>query len=488
MTDKQGFIPQKNRNDLTSHFSKSVANKKVSVAIDAANLYYASSISKIKIDYFQVAEWFKLNCKSVNLNFYTAFDPEDAKQLEFFAGLEEAGYKVVKKPIKIFEDSKKGNMDIELAVDAVVQQDSYEILILLSGDGDFTYLVSALEKLGKQTIILGIGGFTSYELHQEAGRYFFLNRISHVWRKFSPKNPLALPEDDLQGDADLAFSGERDDQGNYEEGVLISDSVNSINKVVRKSKNEDHYGHDNIPAKLEKTRRKDPSVPNVILPQPEQITANPKPVSRRSKAEQENPEANPSHNLNEADSNFTEAKPAPKLSDRGINKPQSKRQEQYQGQIRNTRTENSGLKELPKLSELEQKIMQLQEDINFFKANLPNQNEIGSQVKNENENRSVSPRNSTKEVIKDATPGIIKEAAKGEVKPKVRLKLSQNSNPSQVKNNYQNSQGTLDKAGQNSRTTNTSAEPKTSLSVPRKPAPRSNPGYNDNSGPRIISE
>lgn len=483
MTDKQGFIPQKNRNDLTSHFSKSVANKKVSVAIDAANLYYASSVSKIKIDYFQVAEWFKLNCKSVNLNFYTAFDPEDVKQLEFFAGLEEAGYKVVKKPIKIFEDSKKGNMDIELAVDAVVQQDSYEILILLSGDGDFTYLVSALEKLGKQTIILGIGGFTSYELHQEAGRYFFLNRISHVWRKFSPKNPLALPEDDLQGDADLAFSGERDNQSNYEEGVLISDSVNSRNKAVRKSKNEDHYGHDNIPAKLEKTRRIDPSVPNVILPQPEQITANPKPVSRRSKAEQENPEANPAHNLNGADSNFAETKPAPKLSNRGNNKTQSKQPEQYQGQIRNTRTENSDLKELPKLSELEQKIMQLQEDINFFKANLPNQNQIGNQVKNEN--RSVSPnRNSAK----DVTTGITKEAAKEEVKPKVRLKLSQNSNTGQVKNNYQNSQGTQDKAQQNSRTTNTSADPKTPLSILRKPALRSNPNYNNNIGPRIISE
>ena len=260
MTDKQGFIPQKNRNDLTAHFAKVVGNKKVSVAIDAANLYYASSVSKIKIDYFQVANWFKENCASVNLNFYTAFDPEDAKQLEFFQGLEAAGYNVVKKAIKVFEDSKKGNMDIELAVDAIVQQDSYEILILLSGDGDFTYLISALEKLGKQTIILGIGGFTSYELHQEAGRYFFLNRISHVWRKFSSKTPeLTLPIDKTE----------------QEEGVIILENLNQA-----KSSYNQFAGFENIPAKLEKTKKNKDGEIIANFPQPEQITAKPRTASK----------------------------------------------------------------------------------------------------------------------------------------------------------------------------------------------------------------
>jgi len=259
MTDKQGFIPQKNRNDLTANFAKVVGNKKVSVAIDAANLYYASSVSKIKIDYFQVASWFKENCASVNLNFYTAFDPEDAKQLEFFQGLEEVGYNVVKKAIKVFEDSKKGNMDIELAVDAIVQQDSYEILILLSGDGDFTYLISALEKLGKQTIILGIGGFTSYELHQEAGRYFFLNRISHVWRKFSGKT------------AELTLPLDKNDQ---EEGVIILEALNQP-----KSSYNQFAGFENIPAKLEKTKKNKDGEILPSFPQPEQITAKPRKTS-----------------------------------------------------------------------------------------------------------------------------------------------------------------------------------------------------------------
>lgn len=275
MTDKQGFIPQKNRNDLTAHFAKVVGNKKVSVAIDAANLYYASSVSKIKIDYFQVASWFKENCASVNLNFYTAFDPEDAKQLEFFQGLEAAGYNVVKKAIKVFEDSKKGNMDIELAVDAIVQQDSYEILILLSGDGDFTYLISALEKLGKQTIILGIGGFTSYELHQEAGRYFFLNRISHVWRKFSNSKVQELT---------LPINNEE-----QEEGVIILETLNQP-----KSSYNQFAGFENIPAKLEKTKKNKDGEIVANFPQPEQITAKPRTASKPKLKDENSPKENTS--------------------------------------------------------------------------------------------------------------------------------------------------------------------------------------------------
>ena len=30
--------------------------------------------------------------------------------------------------------------------------------------------------------MIATGGFTSYELHQQAHNYFFLNRISSIWR------------------------------------------------------------------------------------------------------------------------------------------------------------------------------------------------------------------------------------------------------------------------------------------------------------------
>jgi uncharacterized LabA/DUF88 family protein len=196
MKNKADFIPPKNKNDLTGVLASLIRKKRISVFIDSANLYYAASTANLKIDYFQIARWFQDNCKLAGLNFYTAYDPADSKQHDFFSDLEQAGYRVIKKPIKIFEGSTKGNMDIELAVDALLQSSLYDTLILVSGDSDFRYLVQALEGLGKQTIILGIGGFTSYELHQEADNYFFLNRIAEVWQK--PTRKRGAKKDEIK--------------------------------------------------------------------------------------------------------------------------------------------------------------------------------------------------------------------------------------------------------------------------------------------------
>jgi uncharacterized LabA/DUF88 family protein len=180
--DRKTFVPPKNTNDMTRVLAREIEKQKVGIYIDAANLYHAAQIAKLHINFVQIYTWLKTKCKLKNAKFYTAYDPEDPKQLEFLNELEKTGYSIVKKPLKIFENTKKGNMDIEIAVDSILDQHTYDVLILVSGDGDFGYLVQALDRLGKKIIILGVGGFTSYELHQEADNYYFFNRIREVWK------------------------------------------------------------------------------------------------------------------------------------------------------------------------------------------------------------------------------------------------------------------------------------------------------------------
>jgi uncharacterized LabA/DUF88 family protein len=47
----------------------------------------------------------------------------------------------------------KGNMDIELTVDALEMSPHYDHMILFSGDGDFTALVAALKRRGKRVTV-----------------------------------------------------------------------------------------------------------------------------------------------------------------------------------------------------------------------------------------------------------------------------------------------------------------------------------------------
>jgi len=180
------------KNDLTHRLLELIKNQKVYVAIDAANLYYAALKAKLHLNFEQIYNWFNKNTKYVELGFYTAYNAEDQKQIEFLERLEEYGYKIIKKPIKVFQNYKiKGNMDIEITVDLLRREAEFDVFVLMSGDGDFSYLIKALTKT---TIVLGVGGFTSYDLHQMADNYFFLDRVSAVWRSRKKATHLSKVE------------------------------------------------------------------------------------------------------------------------------------------------------------------------------------------------------------------------------------------------------------------------------------------------------
>jgi uncharacterized LabA/DUF88 family protein len=69
------------------------------------------------------------------------------------------GFTVITKPAKEFFDAAgrrkvKGNMDIELCVDALDMSAHYDPMVLFSGDGDFTALVAALQRRGKRVTVV----------------------------------------------------------------------------------------------------------------------------------------------------------------------------------------------------------------------------------------------------------------------------------------------------------------------------------------------
>ena len=92
--------------------------------------------------------------------YYTALieDQEYSPIRPLIDWLDYNGYTVVTKPAKEFTDSTgrrkvKGNMDIELAVDAHASSPPHlDHMVLFSGDGDFRSLVEALQRRGVRVI------------------------------------------------------------------------------------------------------------------------------------------------------------------------------------------------------------------------------------------------------------------------------------------------------------------------------------------------
>jgi len=137
------------------------AREKVALFIDGANLYSTAKAIGFDIDYKRLLKEFQGQAYLLRAYYYTALieDQEYSSIRPLIDWLDYNGYKVITKPVKEFVDSAgrrkvKGNMDIELAVDAMELVESVDHVVLFSGDGDFRSLVEALQRKGRKVSVV----------------------------------------------------------------------------------------------------------------------------------------------------------------------------------------------------------------------------------------------------------------------------------------------------------------------------------------------
>src|SRR3970282_1779931 len=118
--------------------------ERIALFIDGANLYATSKALGFDIDYKRLLVLFRQKAQLVRALYYTALaeDQEYPPILPLIDWLDYNGYTMVTKPTKEFTDASgrrkiKGNMDIELAVDALCLADNLDHVGLFFVDGDF---------------------------------------------------------------------------------------------------------------------------------------------------------------------------------------------------------------------------------------------------------------------------------------------------------------------------------------------------------------
>jgi uncharacterized protein (TIGR00288 family) len=78
---------------------------------------------------------------------------------------------------------KKGNMDVELTIDAIEQAGEYDIMILFSGDSDFQPLIKNLRRRGKKVYVFSSKRSVSRELRTCADGYTDILQIcENIWK------------------------------------------------------------------------------------------------------------------------------------------------------------------------------------------------------------------------------------------------------------------------------------------------------------------
>ncbi len=136
-------------------------DERLALFIDGPNLHGATRELGFDIDYKLLRSEFMRRGKMVRAFYYTALleNEEYSPIRPLVDWLDYNGFTLVTKPAKEFIDSSgrrkiKGNMDIELAVDAMEMADTVEHMVLFSGDGDFRPLVAALQRKGVRVSVV----------------------------------------------------------------------------------------------------------------------------------------------------------------------------------------------------------------------------------------------------------------------------------------------------------------------------------------------
>ena len=137
------------------------SQSRIALFIDGANLYSTAKTIGFDIDYKRLLREFQGRGELLRAFYYTAVveDQEFSSIRPLVDWLDYNGFTVVTKATKEFVDSSgrrkvKGNMDIELAVDAMELAEHIDEMILFSGDGDFRSLVEAVQRRGVRVTVV----------------------------------------------------------------------------------------------------------------------------------------------------------------------------------------------------------------------------------------------------------------------------------------------------------------------------------------------
>lgn len=175
--------------------------ERIALFIDGANLYATAKSVGFDIDYRRLLREFHSKGRLVRAFYYTALveDQEYSSIRPLIDWLDYNGYAVVTKPAKEFIDSAgrrkiKGNMDIELAVNAMEMAEHIDHMVLFSGDGDFRSLVEAVQRKGVRVTVISTVStqppMIADELRRQADEFTdIVTLMSRIGRDASERPP-----------------------------------------------------------------------------------------------------------------------------------------------------------------------------------------------------------------------------------------------------------------------------------------------------------
>ena len=199
------FIEGNFSSQIVEHGDKKASDKKVGIFIDASNMYFSERRAGWKIDYEKLKTFVNKEFDLAFMKYYVAI-PNKIKDEQAYLHKKKylnkiaSTVEIISKPLKYIKENitidgkkikrivKKGDVDIDLAVDVLSDSENLDVIIILSGDSDYVALRDKLLSKGKKVLFIAHKNNLAHEIRQ--GKYVTLNTI----RQFIELKSLSAKE------------------------------------------------------------------------------------------------------------------------------------------------------------------------------------------------------------------------------------------------------------------------------------------------------
>ena len=168
-------------------------DQEVSVFIDVQNLYHsAKNIYQARVNFKEVLKAAVAGRKLIRAFAYVV-RTKTGEEKPFFDALINLGIETrVKDLQEYYGGIKKADWDVGIAVDAIKTSPDVNVVVLVSGDGDYVPLVEYLQNHGKRVEVIAFGKSTSSKLREATDEFIDLEESVEKYLLRKPKWPLSL--------------------------------------------------------------------------------------------------------------------------------------------------------------------------------------------------------------------------------------------------------------------------------------------------------
>ncbi len=144
---------------------------RVGIFVDVQNIFYAAKSFNARLDFEKLLELSVGKRRLIRAIAYVVQSP-DVDQSNFISMLQQKSYEVKRKDLRQRSDgSAKGDWDMGMAIDIMRFVSKLDVVVLVSGDGDFVPLIELVKTLGPRVEVISFTYNTARDLINSADEH-----------------------------------------------------------------------------------------------------------------------------------------------------------------------------------------------------------------------------------------------------------------------------------------------------------------------------